>query len=114
MYTILHTQPDCIKEISFDDSITKELIKGISNKMDDYFIEGLRRKGFEFENKAEIYSFIKERCRCEDSLHLEERVYFVDNTPFFLHKYETEIDIKTITEDRKITMSANNGYFACL
>ena len=43
----------------FIDRLSSELNK----KLEDYFIEGLKRKGFEFE------TFIKNNCRCEDTPH---------------------------------------------
>jgi len=71
----------------FIDRISSELNK----KLEDYIIEGLKRKGFEFENRLELETFIKNNCRCEDTLHKKERVYFANDTPFFLHKYEIEM-----------------------
>ncbi|MBK5213388.1 MAG: hypothetical protein JJE55_06985 [Flavobacteriaceae bacterium] len=89
------------------------LSKGLHKKLDDYLIEGLKRKGFEFKNRMELEAFIKERCRCEDYPDLEERTYFVDDIPFFFHRYKTEIALPK-TEDRKMTITASAGYFSYL
>lgn len=70
----------------------------LNKQLEDVVIEGLKRKGFEFKHPIELETFIKERCRCEDNVDLKERVYYVDNTPFFLHNYKSKI----IT-DSKIT-----------
>jgi len=93
------------------DAVNK-LCKDLNNQLDSCFIEGLKRKGFEFETKPELEQFIIEHCRCEDNVDFKERVYYVDYIPFFLHRYE--VGVETITEDRKITMSANYGSFAYL
>jgi hypothetical protein len=68
-----------------------QLHKNLINQLEDSFIEGLKRKGFQFDTKMELEHFVKARCRCEDNLELKERVYFVDDTPFFLHNYKSEI-----------------------
>lgn len=63
----------------------------LNKQLEDAVIEGLKRKGFEFKHLLELETFIKERCRCADNVDLKERVYYVDNIPFFLHKYKSEI-----------------------
>lgn len=84
------------------------------NKLDDYIIEALRRKGFEFKHPLELEAFVKERCRCEDNIDLKEKVYYVDNIPFFLHNYEIEpFKIPSIT-DRECKVTANLGTYAYL
>lgn len=74
--------------------IIPDIINRISNdlkiKLENYFIEGLKRKGFEFNSQNELESFIKDRCRCADDTGLKERVYYVDNVPFFLHNYKSD------------------------
>lgn len=72
----------------------------LNKQLEDAVIEALKRKGFEFKHPLELETFIKDRCRCEDNVYLKERVYYIDDIPFFLHKYKREI----IT-DPKITGS---------
>lgn len=72
-------------------NVTDKLHNNLNKQLEDAVIEGLKRKGFEFKHPLELEAFIKERCRCEDNIDLKERVYFVDNKPFFLHKYKYEI-----------------------
>ncbi len=57
------------------------------------FLEGLKLKGFEFDNRMEIEEFINSRCRCEDNTHHKEQVYYVDNTPFLVYDYSLESKI---------------------
>ena len=99
---------------SFQESLINKMIKGINKEIENYFIEGLKRKGYKFDDKIELEHFIKTRCRCEDNTGLKQKTYFVNEIPFFLHDYNIDINFKTIIEDRKTTMTANNGYYAFL
>ena len=100
-------------ECSYD-YISSQISDSLNSKLDGYIIEGLKRKGFEFENKADLHKFITEKCRCEDLQGVQERVYFIDDKPFFMHRYNTNLDIETIVEDRKTTVSGNYGSYAYL
>ncbi len=86
----------------------------LNKQLEDYMIEGLKIKGFEFENRMELESFIKSNCRCEDRSDIKQRTYFANDIPFFLHCYEIEMDLNPITIDREVKMSANYGRYACL
>lgn len=67
------------------------LHRDLNRQLEESVIEGLKRKGFEFKHPLELEKFVKERCRCEDNVYLKERVYYVDDIPFFLHNYKSEI-----------------------
>ena len=87
----------------------------LNKQLEDYMIEGLKRKGFDFENRIELENFIKSNCRCEDRTDLKQRTYFVNEIPFFLHCYEIKMDLNPITNDKgEVKMSANYGSFAYL
>ena len=86
----------------------------INKQLEDYMIEGLKRKGFEFENIMELENFIKSNCRCEDRTDIKQRTYFANDIPFFLHCYEIEMDLNQIQTDREFKMSANYGRYAYL
>lgn len=86
----------------------------LNKKLEDFMIEGLVRKGFEFENRSELENFIKSNCRCEDRTDIKQRTYFVNDIPFFLHCYEIEMDLNLITTGREVKMSANYGRYAYL
>ncbi len=98
----------------FMNEAINSLCSNLNNQLDTAIIEGLKRKGFEFDNKLELELFVKNRCRCEDRCDLKERVLYVDDIPFFLHKYEIEMDTTPLIEDRKTTISANYGTFTYL
>lgn len=90
------------------------LYNDLNKKLEDYVIEGLKRKGFEFKHTLELETFVKERCRCEDNIDLKERVYYVDDVPFFLHNYKSEpLQMPSIT-DREYKITANLGTYAYL
>lgn len=98
----------------FIDSVIGRLSSDLNKKLEDYVLEGLKRKGFEFKHQIELEAFVKERCRCEDNIHLKEKVYYVDNIPFFLHKYKSEpLQMPEIT-DREYKITANLGTYAYL
>lgn len=94
-------------------SVTSELISGLHKKLEDFVIEGLKRKGFEFENKSELEDFFRKRVTRTDNIEFKEHLYYVDDVAFFLHNYE--IIYEPITEDNNgIKISANYGSYAYL
>ena len=51
------------------DDVIDRISSELNKKFEDYIIEGLKRKGFEFKNRLELETFIKNNCRCEDTPH---------------------------------------------
>ena len=93
--------------------LEKQITEKLSNQIDNIIIEGLKMKGFEFENENDLHDFIKQKCSCEDDLAKQQRVYFVNDIPFLLHNYE--IVIEPITkENNGIKISANYGTYKYL
>lgn len=86
----------------------------LNNQLEDYIIEGLKRKGFEFENRMELENFIKSNCRCEDRTDIKQRIYFVNDIPFFLYCYEIDMDLNPTQTGREFKLSANYGHYAYL
>lgn len=86
--------------------ITSAISSELNKKLEDLIIEGLNRKGFKFDNRIKLENFIKENCRCEDHINKKERIYYVNDIPFFLHKYENKMDMKDISGN----ISINYGY----
>lgn len=70
----------------------KNLADDLNNKFDDIITEGLKLKGFEFEKRAEIISFIKERCKVYEMQMTKIRVFHVDDIPFLEHHYKEGIE----------------------
>ena len=117
-------KPNKIKTPKINDTelpnydIINDVIGSFSNhltsKMDNLIIEGLKIKGFEFNNKIELESFIKERCRCEDNIASKERIYYVDDIPFFLHNYKSEIITTSEITSPTYKLTGDLGYYAYL
>jgi len=103
-----------INSLLFIDSVIGKLSNDLNKKTEDYVIEGLKRKGFEFNHKLELEEFVKERCRCDDNIDLKEKIYYVDNIPFFLHNYKIEpLKMPSIT-DKEYKITSNLGTYAYL
>ena len=80
------------------ENVQNELI----NKLDNLMIEGLKLKGFEFDNKTDLIEFIKNRVMCQDRPHIQEKTYLVDNIPFFFYKYSCDFT-DMIKDNNKFT-----------
>ena len=118
MYKAILNKPIINEERSsacFIDDVIGRLSSELNQKLENYMIEGLKRKGFEFENRFELKNFIKLNCKCEDRTDLKQRTYFVNDIPFFLHCYEIKINLNQITNDKsEVKMAVNYGSFAYL
>jgi len=97
---------------NLEHGIVNMISKDLVNKMEELFIEGLKRKGFEFENKIELANFIVNRCRQECSYDNKKITYYVDDIPFFFWNHE--IKLKTINEVNEIKFSSSYGSYAYL
>ena len=94
--------------------VISDLSDDLNSKLETSFILGLKCKGFKFSNELELENFLKQRCRCEDNVNLKQRIYFVDDKPFFLHDYNIDMDLTPMIEDGKTTLRASYGSFAYL
>jgi hypothetical protein len=117
MYIAIQNKPVINEELNpacFIGDVIGRLTNDINTQFDNYIVEGLKRKGFVFKSKFEIESFIKSNCRCDDHYDIKERIYYVNDIPFFLHRYEIKTDLTPITENGTIKVSAICGEFAYL
>lgn len=94
-------------------TIMEKMTGDLNKQMDDVFIEGLKRKGFEFENRVDLETFIKQYVRCADYESLKEKIYFVKDRPFLLYYYKAEFETPKV-EDYSVSVSANYGHYAYL
>ena len=93
--------------------VISRLSDNLVNQLECLLIQGLRNKGFEFENTIELENFIKTRCRKEDHIEFKKHIYYVDEIPFSVHYYE--VIFEPITEDNTgVKMTANYGKYAFL
>lgn len=74
--------------------LINKLTQEINNKLDNLLIEGLKRKGYVFENNIEIERFIKENCYINSNGN--EKTYYVKNEPFFLYIEDKEMKLNTV------------------
>lgn len=88
-----------------------KLTNNLIDQFNKVFIEGLKLKGFQFATDQELEDFIKIRCRCEDNVEFKERVYYVDNIPFLLHNYKSEvITDPRLTGDSHVVTASYGDY----
>jgi hypothetical protein len=95
------------------ETITKKLIDQYILELNKLFTEGLRLKGFEFNNSKEIEVFIKSRCRCEHYTHLNEKIYYVDDIPFLIYIENKDININ-YEDTKSFKASMDLGEYAYL
>lgn len=116
MMRLVKTNSPVIDETKIlNHDLIQELMSSMINKIDkaleEHIVEGLCRKGFNFKNRHELKVFIKSRCRCECNLDLKERVYYVDNIPFFLYSYESEVSSGLPIKGMEYRMTLNSGTY---
>lgn len=95
-------------------AVISRLSNGLIKQMETIFINGLKLKGFEFETRSELEQFITVHCKCIDNDMVKQKIYYVDNIPFLLHNYETQMDMVNIESDKAHTVSASYGSYAYL
>jgi hypothetical protein len=96
---------------SFINYMVARISSELNKNLEDLVIEGLKRKGFEFEDKIELEEFLKLHCKCEDTMDLKQRIYFVNGNPFFVHFYETEM-LNPIPSNLRYEIPVNYGSYA--
>ncbi|MCP4986743.1 MAG: hypothetical protein GY928_12020 [Colwellia sp.] len=92
--------------------ITEKLVNDLDNQLEKAIILGLEKKGFTFDNKPELYSFIKKRCHSTENIDTNEKIFYVDDIPFFLFIRNT--DFKMDYEDKIVKATAELGQFKYL
>lgn len=90
--------------------VTRDVILGLNQKLDDIIKEGLKLKGFDFSDPSDLKEFIKINCRCEDNVFDEEKIYFVNDIPFLLYSYGNGFDFSLDFESGGFKV--NMGYYA--
>lgn len=76
--------------------IMRKVTAELTQKLNDIVTEGLKRKGYEFENTLQLTDFIKEHCRCEDFVESKTKLYFVKEKPFLIYDYNYKQELSTI------------------
>lgn len=87
------------------------LVSSLNSKIENIFIEGLKRKNYAFLSRRELIPFIEKHCRCEDNIVHQEKVYYVNDIPFLIHQYKYEIG-PVLEVNRVVTFSASAGSYS--
>ena len=98
---------------SIESRLTDQMATILVEKFESIFLEGLKLKGYSFDNKFEVEEFVAMNCRCEDIIHLKQRTYFVNDIPFLLHLYEIKSDVNFQKSEINL-MSASYGQYSFL
>ena len=91
--------------INLQQQLVSNAIKSLENKIEELYVEGLRLKGYEFFDRYELETFIKTYCRCEDYQDRKEKIYFVKDIPFLLHKYEIDVVLVNVHQSNSVTVN---------
>lgn len=95
--------------LEMQNRISEAIVNSMNIKLEEHIIEGLRRKGFVFEDRKTLIEFISKRCSSKQTICVNETIYLVDEIPFFVHSYKTEVDFTKSTE--KIGVLVSYGSF---
>lgn len=99
--------------MDIQEQINREITQNLCNKFDEIILEGLKLKGFTFDNRYKSEEFIKLNCRCEDNIQFQQKIFYVNEIPFLLHNYE--VIFEPITEyNNEIKINANWGSYKFL
>jgi len=93
---------------------TNSIIRTQNIEFQKFVEEGLKRKGFEFDNGSELIQFIQLRCKFEDNAIAKQKMFFVDDIPFLLHNYNTEVVKSTMNINEPFKISADLGSYTFL
>lgn len=93
----------------FEKQIRNEIFLNLNKQLDDTIVEGLKRKGFEFESHSDILNFVKSNCRCEQYSD-GAKILFVNDIPFLRYDFKPEFDFSGL-KDNKISASYGNFKF---
>lgn len=101
--------------MNYTEFLHQEVIKELNHKIDAIFIKALERKGYVFSDSYYLGLCIKKYGKCVDNVDLKERVYYIHDTPFLLHKYaDFNVNIDSNVDSKSITMSCKCGSFQFL
>lgn len=96
------------------EGLMKHVSEKANSELEEIYLEALERKGFKFNTRSEVISFLKEHVTCVDYKDAKQRVYKIDNNPFFLHFYERSFDLSNGAMGELTTVSFSKGYYKFL
>ena len=93
----------------------EKLTRCISDNLYHIIEEALKRKGYKFKDRYELKTFVERHCRGEHNPHVREKVFFVNNEPFLLHKYNdfptAVINTEIIEGEFRVAIDAGEFYY---
>ena len=87
----------------------KDSMLKISNRIDEIITEGLRRKGFEFEDKKELIKFVQRHCECVHGVLAKTKTYYANGEAFLI--WEENYEITQSYQDGNIIFHADCGKY---
>lgn len=78
--------------------LQQKVIKGLSDKLDQIIINGLKLKGHVFEDVEDLKSFITNDCRIEDRENIQ--TFFALDVPFLEWHPSFDIDFDLHSENK--------------
>jgi hypothetical protein len=75
------------------EEIHSNLIKSYNNYLENIIIEALKIKGYSFENRNELLSFVEENVSVKNS-DIYINTYYVKSIPFLQQDYSPKIDFE--------------------
>ena len=91
------------------EQLTKQITESYNNHLENVIIEGLKLKGYSFENRNDLLKFVQKNVGVAET-GTYVKTYYVNETPFLQHDYSPKIDLDI--ENTKIT--SNFGIFKYL
>jgi len=100
-----------------EDNISKffsKLLDKVNKQLNEKLTEGLKKKGFDFDNESALHEFVKNHCRCENNVDLKQRTYYVGEVPFLVNNYDTSSPFTFEEHNKKVNVKTNFGTYEYL
>lgn len=92
--------------------IQNQLLNSVYSKQDEILIEGLQRKGHQFNNKSEMIKFVSKYVRCDDNIYTRQKTFYVYDQPFLVQNYAEGLNFNTeYLDERTIIAKWHLGSF---
>ena len=104
---------DMYKSGSVVERVHERMRDELQKQQEAVFIEGLRRKGYEFEGEAELVAFVKEHCRYAAHELGINRTYYAKGVPF-LQVFTNDKSSAVKVEDMAVSVDMKCGEFRYL
>lgn len=94
---------------TFQSTMVNNMISNMQNILDDACIEGLKRKGYVFDNRRDLELFVVSNVVCNIYPNNGKRLYLVNNIPFLEYFPNMEVDWPILNENRETKINAKLG-----